>query len=632
MLQYTGMPFEELAPLAAGAAVIITVLYLLKLRKRRVQVPFSPLWGKVMTEYKRQSDWWKVLRRVLSWLILIMMSLALIFALADPHPEGEVVDGRHLVLLIDSSASMASTDVSGGADRLDVAKQKALQILETIGAEDQIMLVNFNDQLQPLSPFVNEASLLETPIRNLKVSASGTKYTDALQFAADSLRDKKRGELIVLSDGASFDKAMMDDVSFDENTTVRHLKLGESAGNIAITAFSVRRYLANKLDYELFVGLQNLFERDIEVELQIWADGRQVDRKLKTIKASGTLQEFFPAQAVSGERLEARVKVLTSDARDVFPLDDRAYALLPPVEKSRVLLVSPGNLYLEGTLLLNHNIDLDKVTPDAYDPQKHGEGQYDVVFVDRVIPDNLSEQGHFVFVDPSGENSPWEVSGAYKDPIITTYKKSHPLMRWIGMRDINIGYASKLRLDRKDSVVASAMGAPIIVTRDEPGRRMVAIAFDIRNSDLPLRVAFPVLMINLVDYFQLDDSDLIQNISTGETWSVKVSEQEGEATVTEPDGHTRKVPIYNNRALVYGNQVGFYEVKTASDQQLIAANLSDPEESKIAPSEIALPDKSVVQDSSSLFFDRKELWIWALLAVLGMLLLEWVTYNRRWTV
>ncbi len=632
MLQYTGMPFEELAPLAAGAAVIITVLYLLKLRKRRVQVPFSPLWGKVMTEYKRQSDWWKVLRRVLSWLILIMMSLALIFALADPHPEGEVVDGRHLVLLIDSSASMASTDVSGGADRLDVAKQKALQILETIGAEDQIMLVNFNDQLQPLSPFVNEASLLETPIRNLKVSASGSKYTDALQFAADSLRDKKRGELIVLSDGASFDKAMMDDVSFDENTTVRHLKLGESAGNIAITAFSVRRYLANKLDYELFVGLQNLFERDIEVELQIWADGRQVDRKLKTIKASGTLQEFFPAQAVSGERLEARVKVLTSDARDVFPLDDRAYALLPPVEKSRVLLVSPGNLYLEGTLLLNHNIDLDKVTPDAYDPQKHGEGQYDVVFVDRVIPDNLSEQGHFVFVDPSGENSPWEVSGAYKDPIITTYKKSHPLMRWIGMRDINIGYASKLRLDRKDSVVASAMGAPIIVTRDEPGRRMVAIAFDIRNSDLPLRVAFPVLMINLVDYFQLDDSDLIQNFSTGETWSVKVSEQEGEATVTEPDGHTRKVPIYNNRALVYGNQVGFYEVKTASDQQLIAANLSDPEESKIAPSEIALPDKSVVQDSSSLFFDRKELWIWALLAVLGMLLLEWVTYNRRWTV
>lgn len=632
MLQYTGLPLETIAPIAGGAAVIVTVLYLLKLRKRRVQVPFSPLWGKVMTEYKRQSDWWRRLRRILSWLVQILLIAALAFALADPHPEGEVIRGRHIVLLIDSSASMASTDVSGAADRLDLAKQQAKKILETIGAEDRVMLVNFNDQLQPLSPFVSEASLLETPLRDIRVSATGTQYAQALGFAADSLRDKERGELIVLSDGASFEPEIITELNLPEQITVRHLKVGESAGNVALTAFSVRRYLANKLDYELFVGAQNLFDRPIDVELQIWADGRQVDRKLKTIPAKETLQEFFPAQAVSGERLEARLKVLTGDARDVFPLDDRAYALLPAVEKSRVLLVTPGNLYLEGTLLLNANIDLDRVTPQQYDPDTHGDGRYDVVFVDRDIPKNLAEQGNYVFIDPHGEDSPWGVKGSYADPIITTYKKSHPLMRWIGMRDVNIGVASKLDIQRGDDVIASAMGAPIIVTRDEPGRRMVGIAFDIRNSDLPLRVAFPVLMINLVDYFQLDDSDLIQNFATGETWSVKVSDLEGEATVTNPDQSTRKVPIYNNRALVYGDQVGFYEVRSEHDRQLVAANLSDPDESQIAPTEIALPDTTVQSDAASLFFDRKELWIWALLAALAVLLLEWFTYNRRWTV
>lgn len=626
------MPLETLAPIAAGAALIITVLYLLKLRKRRVQVPFSPLWGRVMTEYKRQSDWWKRLRRILSWLLMIIMVAALVFALADPHPEGEVLEGRHMVLLMDSSASMASTDVSGGANRLDLAKQKAAKILETLGAEDRVMLVNFNDQLQPLSPFVGEASLLTTPLSNIKVSATGTRYENALNFAADSLRDKKRGELIILSDGASFRPEIMDEIDFADTTTVRHLKLGESEGNVAITAFSVRRYLANKLDYELFVGMQNLFDRDIDVELQIWADGTQVDRKLKTIKANGILQEFFPAQAVSGERLEARLKILTSDARDVFPLDDRAYALLPEVKKSRLLLVTEGNLYLEGTLLLNNNIDLTNITPDKYDPATHGDGSFDVVFVDRIIPANLAEQGNYVFIDPSGEHSPWEVTGSYKDPIITTYKKSHPLMRWIGMRDVNIGFSSKLKLERKDDVVASAMGAPIIVARDEPGRRIVGISFDIRNSDLPLRVAFPVLMINLIDYFQLDDSDLIQNFATGDTWSVKVADLEGQATVTNPDGTTRQVPIYNNRALVYGDQVGFYEVKTTEGRQLLAANLSDPQESMITPTEIALPDTTVVKDNAGLFFDRKELWIWALLGVLGLLLFEWLSYNRRWTV
>lgn len=630
-MQFTGLPFETIGYVAGAAAIVITVLYLLKLRKRRVEVPFSPLWGQVLAEYRQQSNWWRRLRRLLSWLLQILMVAALAFALADPHPEGEITEGRHIVLLVDSSASMAATDVSGGVNRLDIARQKARELLETVGAEDRVMLVNFNDQLQPLSPFVSEVSLLEQPLRDIQVTATGTEYGEALDFAADSLRGKTRGELVILSDGAGFDAAALEALELDEGTTVRHIKIGESAGNVAVTAFSVRRYLANKLDYELFVRVENQFDRPIEAELQIWADGRMVDTKPVQLGANGALQQFFPAQAVSGERLEARIKVTTLDARDVFPLDDRAFALLPKVEPAKVLLVTDGNLFLEGTLLLNENIDLTRVTPGEYDPAQHGEG-FDVTFVDRIIPDDLAARGDYVFVAPSGENSPWEVRGAVDDPIITSYKKSHPLMRWIGMRDVNIGVASKLKLARGDTVVASAFGTPMLITRDEPGRRMVALAFDVRNSDLPLRVAFPVLMINLIDYFQLDDSSLIQNFATGETWSVRVDDEEGKAAVVAPDGSQREVPIYGGQALVYGDQVGFYEVRAPSSTQLVAANLADPDESRIAPGSLELPDAEVSQDASALFFDREELWIWAVLVALGLLLLEWFTYNRRWTV
>ena len=161
---------------------------------------------------------------------------------------------------------------------------------------------------------------------------------------------------------------------------------------------------------------------------------------------------------------------------------------------------------------------------------------------------------------------------------------------------------------------------------------MIAIAFDIRNSDLPLRVAFPVLMINLVDYFQLDDSSLIQDFATGETWSVRVSQEEGKAMVTSPSGGTREVPIYGGQALVYGEEVGFYEVQAGSETQRVAANLSDPNESQIAPKELELPGQEVASDTNELFFNREELWIWAILILLALLVLEWWTYNRRITV
>ncbi|MEM1347897.1 MAG: VWA domain-containing protein [Myxococcota bacterium] len=627
-MQYTGYSFDFIAALAGGLAVGITVLYLLKLRKRRVQVPFSPLWGRVLQEHTQQSDLWRRLRRLLSWLLQLLVLCALGWALADPHPADEVIDGRHIVLLVDSSASMASTDVSGGADRLDVAKQKAREILETVGAEDRVMLVNFNKQLQPLSPFVSEVSILEQPLRDIEIAATGTRFEEALEFAADSLRDKKLGELVLLSDGAGVDMSQLQELDFGQATTVRHIKIGERDANLAITAFSVRRYLANKLDYELFVEVESDFDRPITAELQLYADGKLVDAKDIELEPKGKLQEFYPAQAVSGERLEARVKVTSLDARDVFPIDDRAYALLPKLERAKVQLVTDGNLYLEGTLLLNANLTMERVSPDDYQPG----GDFDVTFFDRAVPDSLPDAGNFVFVDPRGDASPWEVSGYIQDPIITSYRKSHPLMRWIGMRDVNIGVGTKFKLARGDQVVASAFGTPMVVAREEGARKMVLLAFDIRNSDLPLRVAFPVLMINLMDYFQLDEGSLIQKYATGTTWSVGVDAVTGEATVTRPDGTSIAVPIYNGRAIVYGEHTGFYELEVDGSTQTLAANLLEPKESRIGPKDLKLPEREVVPSTDQLLFDRQELWIWALLAVLGVLLLEWWTYNRRITV
>lgn len=628
-MQFTGLPFETIALIAGVAAALITILYIMKLRKRRVQVPFSPLWGRVLTEYRQQTDWWKRLRRFLSWLIHILMVAGLAFALADPHPEGEVTEGRHIVLLVDSSASMAATDVSGGANRLDLAKQHARKVLETMSAEDRAMLVNFNQQLQPLSPFVGEAALLQKPLENIRVVGTGTAFDQALTFAADSLRDKKRGELVILSDGAGFEKEALERIDFGKNTTVRHLKIGESGGNLAVTAFSVRRYLANKLDFELFVRVESTFDRPIDAELQLHADGRLVDSKPIQLEPRGAVQKFFPSQAVSGERLEARVRLKTQDARDVFPMDDRAFALLPAIKPSKVLLVTRGNLYLEGTLLLNANIELQRVSPEQYDPNT----QADVTFFDRDIPEKLPEAGNFIFVAPEEARSPWKINGYVKDPIITSYRKSHPLMRWIAMRDVNIGQAAKFKLERGDQVVASAFGVPMIVARDEGKRKLVGVAFDVRNSDLPLRVAFPVFMINMVDYFQLDDDALLQNHQTGTTWNVTLEDPKATtAELLSPDGAKLEVPVYNRKAAVYGDQIGFYLLKTPNATRKLAANLANPKESNIAPVDLELKDQTITRNTQALFFDRKELWIWAVLIVLGVLVLEWWSYNRRKTV
>lgn len=627
-MQFTGVPISTLLWLGGIAAGLLTLLYILKLRKRRIEVPFSHLWGRVLDKRTRESDMWRRLRRIFSWLLHILMAGLIIFALADPHPEEEVVRGRHILLLVDSSASMAATDVSGGVDRMDIAKKRAAEILDTVGPEDRVMLVHFNDQLQPLSPFVTEPSILEQPLREIEVAATGTKFDDALAFAADSLQDKENGLLVLISDGAGLENSAFEDVDFSENTTIRHLEIGESAGNVAVTGFNVRRYLANKLDYEIFAQVKNQFERPVEAELQIYADGRQVDSKQLTLEPGETIQKFYPSQAVSGERLEARIKLLSRDARDVFPLDDRSFALLPPIRKTRVLAVSDGNLFLEGPLLLNPNLEVQRVSPGSYEASMSGD--YDLTIFDGITP-KTPESGDFVYFDPP-EDGPWEITGATAEPIITSVKKSHPLMRWITFKDLNIGAASTVRLARGDDVVASSFGNPLIVTRKEDRKHLVGVLFDIRNSDLPLRVAFPVMMINIIDYFTLDDESYVPNYETGKTWSIPMSAEDGTARVTAPDGETFDAAVYQGNAVFYGAQTGFYRIQGPEESHVIAANLSSTQESRIKPGQVELPDKNVENDTANLLFQRSEWWIWAILALIVLLLAEWATYNRRVTV
>ena len=84
--------------------------------------------------------------------------------------------------------------------------------------------------------------------------------------------------------------------------------------------------------------------------------------------------------------------------------------------------------------------------------------------------------------------------------------------------------------------------------------------------------------------------------------------------------------------MVYGEQAGFYEVRSGEALARVAANLSSTRESQIMPREITSASAEIARDTSGLFFDRRELWIWAVLIALGLLALEWWTYNRRLTV
>jgi len=634
----TGVSTEILTALAAAMGLSVVTMYLLRTRRRRVEVPFAGLWAQVVRERTARSLWDRI-KRWVSLLLQLLLVGALLLALADPRAAGDLEDARSVVLLVDTSASMATLDEVGSRTRMDRAIDEARALLDDLGARDEVMLVRFDGQLEPLTPFTNEPDAIDELVRDLAPTDTRADVREAMRFAVDALAGRPRGEIVLISDGAFGDDAGASfDVSIPGSIDVVHVPVGTATDNVAITAFNVRRYPANRTNYEVFVEVRSYAEVPVTVELSIRGGGALVERERIDLGAGEHARRVYAELPGAGERLSATIEIVAGDAIDRFDRDDTAWAMLPTDSVRRVLLVTEGNLYLEGPFLLNPSIDTTTITPDAYVAANFGDpsADYDLTVFDGVTPP-IADDGNFLFFGPTGEHSPWEVTGTVDDPIIHTIRREHPLMAWIrALREVNIASASQLAVTSDDVVLASAIsGAPMIVARDGIRQRLAAVAFDVTASDLPLRVAFPVFLMNALDWLGSDDGELVDAWQTGETWFVPLPDRSIETvTVTAPSGRTFDVQAHDGRAVFRGDEVGFWAVDTGTTTFEIPANLADSAESDIAPADpLVLGDLEPRTEWTRGEVElQQQPWVWLVLAVFGLLILEWFTWSRRWTV
>src|SRR5436305_7895061 len=107
--------------------LVIILLYFLRLRRKPVPVSSTFLWHKSIEDLhvNRLMQW---LRRNLLLLLQLLAVLLMIYGVLGPRLHGAVLGGKHYILMIDNSASMAATDVA--PDRLTWAKAEAIKEID----------------------------------------------------------------------------------------------------------------------------------------------------------------------------------------------------------------------------------------------------------------------------------------------------------------------------------------------------------------------------------------------------------------------------------------------------------------------------------------------------------------------
>ncbi|HVH41325.1 MAG TPA: VWA domain-containing protein [Labilithrix sp.] len=663
-----GLSLAQLAAIFGAAAVFATALYILKLRRRTVAVPFSKLWEKILRD-KEATSLFSRLKRLLSLLVQLALLALLAFALGDPRAAATLIKGRNLVVIVDASASMQATDVPPAKNRLEAAKEETKKVIRGLGGSDRMLIAQMDAAITPLGPTSSDTSELERALDAIKPTDARADFPRALRFATDSLRGLENAEIVVISDGRLGEAVdASGKVHLGDDIKLSYLPIGRGVRNVGITAFSVRRYPLDKSRYEVMLEVTNTGPETEDVELALHADpksgaerGHLVDLTKLRLKPGERLPRFYPNLSGASRALEASLAPL-ANSKDELPADDHAYALLPERRRAKVLVVTTGNTYLEAALLLDEYLDVQLASPRDYAEKIAPSGQrHDVVIFDGATPADLP-RAHAIYLDPRGPGSPVKVEGDLKSPGFDRIERKHPIVRWTALDDVNISRGHKLTPQPGDKVVGASAEGPILVTGQRGGYKFVAIGFDPRDSDLPLRVAWPLLLLNSVNFFTDEDSQYISSFRTGDVWRVPVVTETGQAKLKIPGGNEVLVPVHEGRAVYLGEHAGFYELAGAEGRDptrgletaptdpsppsakdapvgapvttaAFAANLLDADESAIeAASELVVDGKKAGTLSGFQIGVRREIWIYLLVAALILTAIEWITYHRRITV
>jgi Ca-activated chloride channel homolog len=602
-----------LAPAAAFLALTlpaIVAMYFLRIRRPTRIVPALNLWPEQIRDRQANVPWQRIR---FSWLLLLQLLAAavLVAAAVQPVLSAGTTLARHSVVLVDVSASMQARDVQ--PSRLDEAKREVGSIIDQLGPQDRMTLIAVGPAPRIVASVDGDRDALHRALNGLAASNGAADLSAALTLAAGLVRPGDDARAYLFSDG------IVGPIRTDSTSSlpfpIEYHRVGVSGENIGLTSLVVR---PNAQSRAAFLHLQNFGQQSRSFSLEWRADGKLVDVPELTL-AAGQAEDLTLSVPPDATIVSAHI-----DAGDVFALDDTVTAIARTPNAFRVLLVTPGNVFLQQAISLRGDIQLDTIAPADY----KSSAAYAMTIFDRYSPQALPN-GPFMAIDPpSGTLAGGAAVGVGR---VRATDAGDPLLTNVDLNDVHIARSQDLRSSTFGRALITSLQTPLVLVREEPFRQ-VLFGFDLHESDLPLRIGFPILMQNLSEWI-LPSSVPSQSFHPDEPVTIVPQTGATSVTVIRPDGSRRSLASGAVATFAETDMTGVYTVvqvvsgKTATSW--FAVNLFSDQVSQLKPADrLTLPPSSTSVAGTAVHRGQLEIWPWVALGALVLVVLEWLAFHR----
>ena len=566
------------------------------------------LWERVLKERALSTRLGWLLRKNLLLILQLLAACLLIAALADPSLLHFGAPSGDSIVVFDLSASMKARGKAGS--RFDAARNELLAMIDRLASDQKMMVIGAGAQPRLVVPLTADKQRLREAARRLAASDAPGQIKEAIVFAHAFLKRETADRIVVISDGA-FSGAE----EFARPTAhLRFIKAEGGENNVGIVGFEVRRRPDRPAYAEIMVRVKNFTADKVRFPLTLSLDGNALGRQWIELDAGTGRVVIFPVEQPLAGTLAARLEI-----DDDFATDNQAYLVVNDAPAIRLLYVGAGNPFLKNLLRFFPNVEVTSVS--RWQPNDAAQPPYDVILFDRVAVPPLTA-GNYILVDTLPPNL-GQLGGKIRNPQIRGPLAKHPVTEGLSLAEVHVQEASRWSAPGEARVLARSAEAPLLASLEKAKLRLLFIAFDLMASDLPLRVAFPVLFHNTLQWLQPQRAEFpAASVRAGIPFALAVPLDDNAVAVTTPSGKKETLQAVSHPVIFADTfDAGVYGYKSASRQGQFAVNLLDENESQIASRWKAARAGAATTDTASAALADNGLSLWPMLLAGVMIVL-----------
>ncbi|TYQ18358.1 UNVERIFIED_CONTAM: putative membrane protein (TIGR02226 family) [Acetivibrio alkalicellulosi] len=510
---------------------IIIVLYLLKQRHQDYEVSSLHLWEQVIKDIEANAPWQKLKKNILMILQIICIAL-LALALATPFINNLGSQSENVIIVIDTSMSMQAEDM--GRSRFDEAKNRARDYISNLSPDTNITLISMGKSTRIEENLSNNKNSVINKLNSINVTNGILDIDPAISLITSIKSQYPDTKVVVFGDREIFIDGV--DIEFS--------RVSNDGDNFAITMLS---HTKTQQGITALSNISNFSKSDEKVPLSLYVDGRVFDAKNVDIKKGDTLNVYWTNIPYDANIIEVRI-----DKDDALAIDNTAWNVVNKTNINKVLLVSSGNIFIEKALALSEKIELYKTEPDE---SRVFEG-YDLYIFDGFMPGNLPDDGSIMVFNPTS-NKLFNVLEEVRTPTIEELTSDV----FLYVKDF------KFSIGRTKILEVPLWGQEIIKLSEGSGgfkgtynnQRVVAVGFNVFNSDISLTPAFPIFMANTVEWLIPSALKNIESVYSGDSIEFNLNPRTEKAYIKSPSGERFTIyPPHPPRVFDNTDEVGVY--------------------------------------------------------------------------